>query len=117
MVAVAAGDEMGVAVEDALAGAGAVVEAEVESADGGVGGEEVVGEAADEAVEGGPFFGGQVAEGGDMAAGDEEGVAGGYGVAVAEGDAGAVGGENAAGRQGAEGAGGRGIRKIFVFAG
>ena len=117
MVAVAAGDEMGVAVEDALAGTGAVVEAEVEAVDGGVGGEEVVGDAADEAVEGGPFFGGEVAEGGDMAAGDDQGVSGGYGEAVAEGDAGTVGSEDSGRRQGAEGAGGRGIRKIFVFAG
>jgi hypothetical protein len=117
VVTVAAGDEVGVAVEYALAGAGAVVDAEVEAADGRVGGEEVGGDAAGEAVEGVPFVGREVAERGDVAAGDEESVSGGNGEAVAEGDAGAVVGDDASGRQRAEGAGGgRGERK-FVFGG
>ena len=114
MVAVAARDEVGVAVEDALPGAGAVVDAEVESADAWVAGEQAVGEAAGEAVEGGPFFRGQVAEGGDVAAGDDQSVPGGHGEAVAEGDAGAVLRDDASGVQRAEGAGG--WRK-FAFGG
>ncbi len=43
VVAVAAGNEVDVAVEDGLAGVGAVVDAEVEAGDGGVGGLEVGG--------------------------------------------------------------------------
>jgi hypothetical protein len=96
---------MEVAVEDGLPGGFAVVGAEVEAGDGGVGGLEVGGEAFRQPVGGGPFVGGEVAEGGDVAAGDDEGVAGADGEAVAEGEAGAVFGEDALGGQGTEGAG------------
>ena len=102
MVAVAAGDEVEMAVEDGLAGVGAVVGAEVEAGDGGVGVEDFAGEALGEAVDGGDFGGGEVAEGGDVASGDEEGVARGDGERVSEGDAGAVGGEDALRGEGTE---------------
>ena len=112
MVAGAAGDEMQVAMEDGLAGIEAVVGAEVEAGDGGIGGPEVGGQCFGEAVRGGPFVGRQVAEGRDMTAGDDEGVAGADGKAVAEGDAGTVGGDHAVGGQVAKGARGVHVDRI-----
>ena len=105
MVAGTAGNEVEVAVEDGLAGIGAVVGAEVEAGDGGVGVEDFPGEAAGEAVDGGDFRVVEVAEGGDVAAGNDESVAFGDGEAVAEGDAWTVGGDDALRREGTEDAG------------
>ena len=105
MVAGAAGNQVQVAVEHGLAGGFAVVGAEVEAGDGGVGGLEVGGEFLCQAVGSGPFFRDEVAERGDVPAGDDQRVAGADGEAVAEGDAGAVRGEDAFEGQVAEGAG------------
>ena len=91
------------AVEDGLASGFAVVGAEVEASDGGIGGLQVGGEFLGQAVGGGPFVGSEFTEGGHVPPGDDEGVAGTDGEFIAEGDAGAVGGEEAFGREMAEG--------------
>ena len=102
----AAGDEVDVAVEDGLAGVGAVVGTHVEAGDGGVGGGQGGGLPLEEAEGGGDFVWGQVAEGRDVAEGDDEGVARGDGEAVAEGENRAFAVDDTVGGQGAEGAGG-----------
>ena len=105
MVAGAAGNQVQVAMEHGLAGRAAVVGAEIESGDGRIGRLQFGGESLRQAMGGGPFVGGQVAELGDVAPGNDQRVAGADGKPVAERHAGAVGGEDALGRQGAKGAG------------
>ena len=102
VVAGTAGDEVEMAMEDGLTGGFAVVGAEVEAGDGGVGGLEIGGQFFREAMGGGPFAGGEIAERGDVAPGDDEGVAGADGEAVAKGEAGAVCGDHSVGGQGTE---------------
>ena len=76
VVAVASGNQVGVAVEDALPGAGAVVDAEVESADCRIGFQQAGGEAAGEAVQRGPFVRREVAERSNVAARDDQRMSG-----------------------------------------
>ena len=102
VVAGAAGDQMQVAVEDGLAGSFAVAGAKGEAGNGRLGGLEIRGEFLGKAMGGGPFFGGEVAEGDDMPDGDNQGVTRTDGETIAEGKAGTLAGDDPFGRQFAE---------------
>ena len=105
MVAGTARNQVQVAVKNGLAGGFAVVGAEVESGNRGVGGLEVGGKGFRQPVGGGPFASVEIPERCDVAAGNDQGVTFADGKAVAEREAGAVLGQDAIGRQGTEGAG------------